>query len=266
MSARIPLFCSGFLILFGQQGFPTRTVTVQSEPSAVTKEELVTDVRPEEWFILQYSEPKDVWSSPPGIVDVTEYAGPMAFRGKFPGGGGKIETRMFDAEHIYSIEATGKGKVEILVVPKGTAVIRQVLTVSGEGPRPPPDIDPPPDVDPPIPTPVTGLRVLLLGNEDATREQLSTLNSTLIVQWMDANCEKLADGRSDWRRWDRTSISKPGMLAKEDPIWQSLWSIVVDKLPSGCVVIAAAGGKVHIQPMGGPDATLAFLNKVKGGG
>lgn len=132
------------LVFLSQEGFPTRTISVTPEPAPVGVEEVATDLKPTEWYVLSYDEPKSILASPEGIVSVTEYAGPMAFRGRFPGGT-QVETRVFNSPHLYSIEAVSKGAVEILVLPKGTEVIRQVVTVEdGTKPNPPPDPEPDP--------------------------------------------------------------------------------------------------------------------------
>lgn len=236
----------------------------------------ISALKADEWYVIQSQIPCLVLDSRQGIVSVIEEAGPIKIRGKFVDSGGRVETRTYDAKHVYMIEAVQKGEVELLVIPVGasdtSSVLRRTLTVMGTGPNPPPDpdIDPDPDVDPdpdpePPPAPPQGIMVLLLYDNNSSREQLSTINSTEIVQWMDANCTKASDGRAQWRRWDKSSISKPETLANEDPIWKKLWDDIDDKVIADHVVIVTADTKVHMHPMAGPEDTLTFLKKIKEG-
>lgn len=225
------------------------------------KPTLVTEIKPDEWYILTSSVPLIVLHSPDEFVQIVAESGPMKFRGKFADGLGKTETRTYTEPHIYVIEAKKSGKIELIMIPSGVvdvkSIIRQTLTVSGIGPNPPPI--PIPDIVPDPPGPPTGVRVILLNNEiDTTADQLNTLNSTEIVSWLDANTVT-------WRKWDRTSIAKPEMLSKEDPILQTLWKNVSTNLPAGNIIIVATDTKVHINPITTATEALAFLNKIKAG-
>lgn len=241
----------------------------------------VSELSEDTWYVIESPFPLIVLASPPGLVGVSHEDGPVKVRGKFVDGTGRTETRTFKSPHVYSINALQAGTVELLIVPVGVTqeseVLRQSLKVLGETPRPPPVPVPVPDPGPiPVPVPVpdpvpqpprpaTGLRVLLLTNETASRDQLNTTASTKIVEWLNTNCAKSEDGRAEWRRWDRTSISKPDNLLKEAPLWQKLWKDIGEKLPEGNLVIVVTDTKVAVQPMAGPDATLDLLQKIKEG-
>lgn len=233
----------------------------------------VSELKSDEWYIITASIPLIVLHSPDEFVGIAVESGPMKFRGKFADGLGKTETRTYSEPYIYVVEAKKVGKIELILIPTGVteakSIIRHTLTISGIGPNPPTPIPvpvpPEPTPVPVPPTPPTGIRVLLLYDElNTSREQLNALNSTEIISWMDENTVK-ADGLAEWRKWDRTSISKPDMLDKETPVWQTLWKNISANLPSGNLLIVVADTKVHAHPLGDPADTLAFLNKIKAG-
>lgn len=230
----------------------------------------VSEIKSDEWYIVTSSIPLIVLHSPDEFIGIAIESGPMKFRGKFADGLGKTETRTYSEQYIYVVEPKKTGKIELILIPSGVAdaksIIRHTLTISGVGPNPPtPTPTPTPTPVPPEPTPPTGIRVLLLHDElNTSREQLNALNSTEIISWMDNNTVK-DDGRAEWRKWDRTSISKPDMLAKETPVWQTLWKNISANLPSGNLLIVVADTKVHAHPLVDTADTLAFLNKIKAG-
>jgi hypothetical protein len=230
----------------------------------------VSELTPDNWYVVESTKPLIVLSSPEGLVSVVPEKGPIRVRGKFADGDGETETRTYSAEHIYFIEAVKPGETELIFIPEGVVdaeqIVRQKLVISGLGPNPPPiPPDPEPDPDPPTPNPPSGIRVLLLVNEDATREQLNTINSLSVISWMDENTVKSDDGRPEWRRWDRTSIDKPGMLDTEDPLWRKLWTDIKPHMPDGILTIVVADDIVKYQPMAGPQETLDFFNRIKAG-
>ena len=238
----------------------------------------VSQLAEDTWYVIESDGPLIVLASPAGIVGVQHEDGPLKVRGKFADGTGRTETRTFKSKHCYFVNALKAGAIELLVVPVGVSaeadILRQPLQVLGEKPQPPPEplptpvpnpVTPPEPVPVPVPKPPTGLRVLLLGNESATREQLNTLNSTKVVEWLNTHCAKSEDGRSEWRRWDRTSISKPGMIDSENAIWKKLWNELSPDLPPGNLVVVVTDTKVTVQPLAGPDQTLELLNQIKEG-
>lgn len=236
----------------------------------------VSELSEDTWYVIESEFPLIVLTSPAGLVGVSHEDGPVKVRGKFADGTGRTETRVFKSKHCYFVNALKAGTVELLIVPVGVTeeseVLRQQLKVLGETPRPPPVPVPDPNpLPPPVPTPTpepkpaTGLRVLLLTNETASRDQLNTVNSTKIVEWLNTHCARSEDGRAEWRRWDRTSVSKPNMLEKEAPIWRKLWNDISEQLPEGNLLIVVTDTKVSIQPLANPEATLDLLNKIKEG-
>lgn len=118
-------------------------------------------------YVIPSDEPFLLFASPPGLVTVTRETGPIRIRAKFLDGSGKVETRTFAAKNVAIVEASGKGRVELIAVPVGAmdeSGAARMLIDANNGAQPPPDDkkepapEPkpkPPDVDPqPNPQPV----------------------------------------------------------------------------------------------------------------
>lgn len=71
-----------------------------------------------QWYVIECDVKCAVRSYPRGMVKVTEEAGPLRLKGVFAGGG-KVETRTYKGPVLYVVEATGKGTVDLEVVPFG---------------------------------------------------------------------------------------------------------------------------------------------------
>ncbi len=246
------------------------TIETAPQPQEDTTPKAVATLSEDVWYVVESKTPLIILSSPAGIVDVQPDTGPLKIKGKFADAPTKIEARVYSSPYLYFVNAVKPGTTELIIIPQGVTsqddILRHALTVSGQGPKPPPDVVP--DVDPepqPQPVPPTGIRVLLLGDETASREQLNTLNSTRIVSWLDANCAKDESGRPAWRRWDRTTIAQPGMLDKEDEIWRKLWSEIGGQVTGRNSLIVVADTKVKIHPLPNPDDALKILNAAKEG-
>lgn len=272
-------FAAGFAVLLLASAFadevrdqkihlPTVPVVVQPVEDTVKPVKVISE---DVWYVIESKTPLIVLASPEGVVSVTPDDGPMKIKGKFADGTGKTEVRVYSSPFLYFVNAVKAGTTELICIPRNVEnadqIIRHTLTVAGKGPNPPPDVDPDDDT-PPEPQPIEppkGIRVLLLGDETATREQLNTLNSTAIVAWLNENCVKGADGRAEWRRWDRTSISQPGVIDSETPVWRQLWKDVSPKLTGNNLLIVAADATFVVKPLQGPTETLKVLEDVKAG-
>ena len=116
--------------------------------------EPASEIDADQWYVIESDTPLIILHSPNGCLSVDYESGPMRTRGRFVDGQG-VETRQFNLPHIYFVEATKPGVVELIIIPSGVSsedeILRQTLTVLGAKPRPPPDDD---DVipDPPGPT------------------------------------------------------------------------------------------------------------------
>lgn len=163
----------------------------------------------------------------------------------------------------YLVLASSEGKTEI-------KDYQQAMSVTVASPVPVP-IPTPPDIVPDPPTPVpnpdavpTGIRVLLLYNENATREQLNVVNSIKVYQWMVANCTKTDNGGLGWRRWDITSVRQTG-VANESEVWQKLWKVVDPATTQDNMIYITVGNKVYHKPITTVKDALTFLQQTKDG-
>jgi len=251
--------------------FPTEKVVTPDivTPTVVTKteEKQIDTLTEEQWYIIQSDTPLIVLSSPLGVVSVVEEAGPVRLRGKFAGGTGAVETRVFEMKHVYSISAIKPGTVELIVVPVGvdveSSILRRSLVVSGTGPLPPPKPDP--DVVPVPPVPRTDFKVLFLTNEDMSNEQSDTVFSTEIRSWLKANVSKIGSGGDAFRSWDRTTVSLDGALNNEAIEMRSLYEAVRSRVDGKNVVVAQSGTDVWITDLSDPATVLSWLKSKKEG-
>ncbi len=255
--------------------FPTEKVVTPDivTPTVVTKteEKQIDTLTEEQWYIIQSDSPLIVLSSPSGIVSVVDEIGPVRLRGKFAGGTGAVETRVFEMKHVYSISSVKPGTVELIVVPVGvdaeSSILRRSLVVSGTGPLPPPkpDVTPEPDVVPVPPVPRTDFKVLFLTNEDMSKEQSDTVFSTEIRSWLKANVTKIGSGGEAFRSWDRTTVAMDGALNNEAIEMRSLYEAVKSRVAGKNVVVVQSGVDVWIADLSDPSTVLSWLKSKKEG-
>jgi len=179
-------------------------------------------------------------------VEVTHELGPLIARGRWAGGGGKVETRLLEAAHLYFVDARQAGQTEIIAIPVGmtdaSQIQRQLVTVQ-LGPNPPPDPDPEPiDDDDQIPVDDTkGFRVLLLLDETADPDTVAAVNSLQTRRWLD-------DQTDDWRRWDRSTVEQDDM-GDEEPVWRDIWRAAEPELPAGPQLLVIKGKTITVRPL-----------------
>lgn len=255
---------------------PINPITVEPvnpkpKPVDPTPTTTISTIKQDEIYVVESTTELIVITSPDGVVKYADSEGPIKVYGKFSDGTGELETRTYSSKYVYFFTASPQGgKTELILIPIGlTSVddtVRQTLTVSGIGPNPPPVIDPTidPIVDPDPPGPPTGLRVLMIYNEDANKQQLDVVNSTEILKWMTENCAKDPDGRAAWRRWDRTSIERTGVDG-ETEVWRKLWDKVKPLITQNNMVFVVTDTKVQFIPMTNVADTTAFLQRIKDG-
>lgn len=181
--------------------------SAKSEPKAINT------LTPETWYVIECDEPLIVLHSPTDVVRVNVEKGPVRVRGRFADGSGLVETREYTKSNLYFVEAMSSGKCELLIVPVGvqeeSAIRRQVLTVSGSGPKPPPDPDPKPDPKPdPLPAKVAHVEILIV--EDVRNRTPDTaIVTNAIVGWS----PKLDESGHDWKIYDIRTTEPRGKEA-----------------------------------------------------
>ncbi len=248
---------------------PTVPVTVEPTPIPDPQPLKVIDtLTSDKIWVVESATELIVRQYPLGVVSVDPATGPIFVWGKFVDGSGKNEKRQYKSQYIYFITGVKTGTVMLDIIPKGVQeeadIVRQVLTVTGTSPNPPLDIDPEPTPEPqPNPVP-TGIRVLLLHNENASLTQLNVINSLEVVTWLEANCAKDSNGKPDYRSWDRTSIERVG-VESETEVWKRMWAAVRPQITQDNMIFVAADTKIHVKPITNIQDALLFLQQVKDG-
>jgi hypothetical protein len=262
---RLLSLCILAAVVADESGITLPSAPDKSPPQPVdTMPATISQIAPEEWYVIESPERIRVLASPSGIVVIEESEGPLKLRGKFAGGS-KVETRSYSQKWLYVVTAEQAGRCELLLVPGplDQQVIRQTLTISGSGPRPPP---PGPGPEPaPVPVqPPSGLQVMLLVDQSDPVSALAAVNSVPVLQWLDSNTTP-TDGRPGWRRWDRSSLSDPDTLATESATWRKLWSDIGSGLASGPQLVIITGAKVTTRPIITQPQLLQDLQAAKEG-
>lgn len=166
-----------------------------------------------------------VLSSPEGYVKITEEQGPIRIRGKFADEPGKTQKREYKGKEVYTVEGVKDGKVELIVVPLGGAVvlpddvIRRTITVQlkDAAPAPKPPTPQPPTPQPPVPQPklddapvnTDGLHVAFVYETGPggklSNTQFAIMYGAKTRTWLDANCDK-AGNQSQYRLLDKDQV------------------------------------------------------------
>lgn len=195
---------------------PMRNVNVvpDKDTTPIAKPEIIDTIKPGVYYVIRSKVALFVMDFPRGSVSII--GGVKDADGIFADGDGTPETREFDpSEHIYLIQGLRPCKTEICMVPEGVAkkadIIRQVLIVSGEGPKPPPDPDPKPDPKPdPEPTPTAKhLRLSIIFDHQNVAPEVAILMNAL-VGW-----NSFFDAGSEYRKYDITTPEPEGIKAIE---------------------------------------------------
>ena len=192
-------------------------VTVTADPKPTPGPDAVTRLTADRLYVLDSDVPVVVLSSPPGLVTLTEDAGPVKVRGQFADGTGKYETRTFTGKYVYTVEASKTGRVELIVVPVGAKtpaeVIRRAIdVVAGDSPQPPqPGPGPAPQPTPGIaPIAGDGFKVLIV-YEAMTEQTLPPAQQAAIFgkktrDYLNAKCAPGPDGKpKEWRIFDQNT-------------------------------------------------------------
>jgi hypothetical protein len=113
------------------------------------------------------------------------------------------------------VNAVYAGKIELLIIPEGVKsekdILRQQLTVMGQGPIPPPDPKPKPDPKPePGPTPAPESDHLLI---EIVHDPLNIKPDTAIVLNALVDWNALRDKGHDWRLYSIRTQEPNGLEA-----------------------------------------------------
>jgi len=251
--------------------FPVQPVpAIASEPPAP---KTIDSIGADELMVVAVPSRIALISVPDGAVEIVEVEQPSGtsttIRGKFAGGGGKIERRRFDHPWLYEITPKKTGTVELIAIPIGLTdpqqIQRQRLELS-VGPAPPlPLVPVPPEPVPPEPVPPgpkpSEFRVLLLTDQSDSATAQAAAAAVPVVQWLDANCVQ-SNSRAEWRRYDRTLMETDADDAP--PVFAKLWKEIRPKLPDGPQAVVACGSEVTIVEIKDAEQLLDALKTLKG--
>lgn len=131
----------------------------------------------------------------------------------------------------------------------------------GDGPTPDPGPTPGPGPKPPDPKPepVTSRRALIMVESlaNAPKEELVTLNSLKVRDYLDKKC---TDGRKGWRKWDQ-HVPKD----KDNAVLVQLWEDCKGKVGKLPVLILTQNNKADVYPLPATEAATLELLKKWGG-
>lgn len=101
---------------------------------------------PELWYVVRSDTKLVALSAPKGIVSIVKETGPIRLRGRFADKPGVVETRVFSDKFLYIVEATSRGKCDLIVWPVGSEDEKDAIYQAIEsdvGPAPPTPVDNP---------------------------------------------------------------------------------------------------------------------------
>lgn len=186
---------------------PVLPVPPTPVPAAVTK------LGQDQLFIVDADVVVTVLASPSGLVNISTDAGPLRIKGKFVDGTGKTETRTYKGKQVVTVEASGTGKVELLIIPTGATgeavIIRRTLDVSGAGPTPP-------DPIPPDPIPVTDplakslIAAYALDMDADKAKSLAFLQAAYSTMALGIKSQTTIKTNADAATWMKSIVEAPG--------------------------------------------------------
>ena len=185
-------------------------VEPDAPPDPIPSPQVITTLTMDQWYVVESTRELIVLTSPDGVVAVEATPGPIKVRGLFADGTGKVETRAYRSPYVYFITGVSPGKTELILIPAGVStqsdIVRQVLTVSGIGPIPPPIVDPVIPVDPivpPPPKPTVGKLKIMIIEDPSLRaaipaSQIAVMDGQTLREYAKSHCTA-ADGAPDFR-------------------------------------------------------------------
>jgi hypothetical protein len=222
--------------------FPMRTVTTEAS-SVETTTEVIDTIELGVWYVIRSKQRLFVLDAPQGSVSII--SGPSSVDGVFAGGSGKSETRVFDSEEsVYLIQGLRPCKTELILIPVGVkeraGIIRQSLTVSGEGTKPPPV------PIPPEPKPVATHVSVAIVEDTMNRSPEVAILMNGLAAW-----SEFVDNGNDWRSYDLQTGEARGKKAITDLNGPAPGIVIYDK---------ATGAMIHRGDLPGTfDALKALI-------
>lgn len=245
-----------------------------------------------QFYVIASPDPLVILTSGPGAVTLKERKPPFMLTAAQAVGwtpdpqDPEFVTWGAEYPYLYVMTPSKSGDVVITVVPAlnktdaaGKQIPLAVKDVSSKAllvsdgttpvpdPTPKPKVDPVPDPTPKVdvlPTPATGLRVLFLFDKEAklSKEQLNIAASTKIAAYLNEKCAKGEGGRPEWRKWDATTVDRPGALDKDSPVLKVLYDFAKPKLGPLPQVVIAVNQEAHtFQWEPTEEAMLALLRR-----
>lgn len=202
---------------------PVAPVLVEPDTTPVPSSETIGSLSADQFYVVESDTELITLTSPEGFVDIEASSGPIRVRGLFVDGANKIETRIYSSPFIYFVTAKASGKTELILIPHGVTsqadIVRQVLTVSGGGPKPPPDDDTKPK---PQPT-VKNVSIAIV--EDTMNR---SPDMAILMNQMHA-WTAFVDSGNDWRSYDLTTGEPKGKQAITDLNGPAPGIVIYDK-------------------------------------
>lgn len=204
----------------------------QPKPIDPTAPTVISEVKQNEMYVVESSVKLLTLTSPQNVLLCEEAEGPIKVRSRFSDGNGSFETRTYSSKFIYFFTASDTGgKTELILIPVGvsveTDIVRQLLTVQGLRPNPPPDPVDPVTPDPVVPDPVdpivTPSKIKVVVIEDTTsrtQAQINILDGYVLRDYVRSHCS-VTDGEPDFRKlsvlqdvskepdWIKTAFAEP---------------------------------------------------------
>jgi hypothetical protein len=231
----------------GDIRLPRTPVLIEPDTTPVPSSETIGSLSADQFYVVESDTELITLTSPEGYVDIESSTGPIKVRARFVDSADKIETRTYMSPFVYFVTAKAAGKTEMLLVPMGVTsqadIVRQVLTVSGGGPKPPPDDDTKPK---PQPTVKNVSIAIVEDTMNRSPDMAITMNG--LVAWT-----AFVDAGNDWRAYDLTTGEARGKKAITDLNGPSPGLVVYDK---------ATGKMIH---RGNMPATIGELKTLIGG-
>lgn len=266
LAAMMPMACMGDE-LPPTIKLPTQEVTteVESATSTITTVQIIDTIKPGVWYVIRSKTPLFVLDSPQGSVTII--SGATGADGIFSDGDGTPESRVFDpTESTFLIQGLKPCKTELILIPVGLTekkgIFRQLLTVTGEAPKPPPEPDPDEPDKPPVPEPVKSFRVIWIVESGKTlnHEQTAIPGAKAVRDYLDAKTTGTPDGQKGWRKYDPQQIT-----ANEVPVFRELWKqIKKENWTVPCVAIEVNSHTTILPLPADTDEALELLKQYGG--